>query len=382
MVVLVIVIVVVLLLLLSGVAFVVPRRRRARGIPVPGRSTGIPEVPATPVEERAVQAPPSAEPEAPLAVEGEGEALPADEVLPEEPVAMARRLGRMRGFFAERVGGLRGRRSLDPAMLEELEETLILADVGVRGTGELLEALQAEVRANGVVGEDGVLDVLRRQMRARFRATDRSLGLVEGRTAVWLVVGVNGVGKTTTIGKLAARERASGRRVVVAAGDTFRAAASDQLGIWAERAGVEVVKGAEGADPASVVFDAVSHGVADRADLVIADTAGRLHTKVNLMEELRKVRRVVERSEGVLCEVLLVIDATTGQNGLVQAREFTDSVEVTGCVLTKLDGSAKGGIVLAVESELGVPVKLVGLGEGIADLVPFDPDEFVEALVG
>jgi len=254
--------------------------------------------------------------------------------------------------------------------------------VGVRGTGELLEALQAEVRANGVVGEDGVLDVLRRQMRARFRATDRSLGLVEGRTAVWLVVGVNGVGKTTTIGKLAARERASGRRVVVAAGDTFRAAASDQLGIWAERAGVEVVKGAEGADPASVVFDAVSHGVADRADLVIADTAGRLHTKVNLMEELRKVRRVVERSEGVLCEVLLVIDATTGQNGLVQAREFTDSVEVTGCVLTKLDGSAKGGIVLAVESELGVPVKLVGLGEGIADLVPFDPDEFVEALVG
>jgi fused signal recognition particle receptor len=398
-VVLLIVVIVVLVLVLGGVAFVVPTRRRRElrrsgegRAPTEGllgeAPTSVVEAPPTQPEAPPTQpeAPPT-QPEAPPAQpasspEAEAALAPAPEALPEEPVVMARRLGRMRGFFSERLGGLRGRRSLDQAMLEELEETLILADVGVQGTMELLDALQAEVRANGIVGDDGVLDVLRRQMRARFGAADRSLRLAEGRTAVWLVVGVNGVGKTTTIGKLAARERSAGRRVVVAAGDTFRAAASDQLGIWAERAGVEVVRGAEGADPASVVFDAVAHGVADHADLVIADTAGRLHTKVNLMEELRKVKRVADRSDGELTEVLLVIDATTGQNGLVQARQFTEAVQVTGCVLTKLDGSAKGGIVLAVESELGVPVKLVGLGEGIGDLVPFDPDEFVAALVG
>jgi fused signal recognition particle receptor len=198
---------------------------------------------------------------------------------------------------------------------------------------------------------------------------------------VWLVVGVNGAGKTTTIGKLASRERAAGRGVVLAAGDTFRAAAGDQIAAWAQRAGAELVRGAEGADPSSVVFDAVQRAAARGAELVIADTAGRLQANTNLMEELRKVRRVADKAAGVVREVLLVVDATTGQNGLAQAREFAAATGVTGVVLTKLDGSAKGGIVFAIEAELGIPVKLVGLGEGIDDLAPFAPADFVAALL-
>jgi fused signal recognition particle receptor len=197
---------------------------------------------------------------------------------------------------------------------------------------------------------------------------------------VWLFVGVNGVGKTTTIGKVGAQQIAEGRKVVMAAGDTFRAAAAEQLGTWAGRSGAELVRGAEGGDPSSVIFDAVQKAASKNFDLVLADTAGRLHTKSNLMEELAKVRRVAGREPGRVTEVMLVIDATTGQNGLIQAREFAEATDVTGVVLTKLDGSAKGGIVFAIETELGIPVKLVGLGEGINDLVPFDPDEFVNAL--
>ena len=197
---------------------------------------------------------------------------------------------------------------------------------------------------------------------------------------MWLFVGVNGVGKTTTIGKVGARQIADGHTVVMAAGDTFRAAAAEQLEQWADRVGADLVRGAEGGDPSSVIFDGVQRAAARGADLVLADTAGRLHTKVNLMEELRKVRRVADRPPGHVSEVLLVIDATTGQNGLTQARQFTEAVEVTGVVLTKLDGSAKGGIVLAIQNDLGLPVKLVGLGETAADLVDFDADEFVEAL--
>jgi fused signal recognition particle receptor len=193
---------------------------------------------------------------------------------------------------------------------------------------------------------------------------------------------VNGVGKTTTIGKLALREAQAGRTVMLAAGDTFRAAAGEQLETWAERAGARIVKGADGADPSSVIFDAVQSAASRGVGLVLADTAGRLHTKVNLMDELRKVRRVAERPPGQLTEVLLVLDATTGQNGVVQARQFTEAVGVTGIVLTKLDGTAKGGVVLAIRSELGLPIKLVGVGEGVADLVAFDPAEFVEALFG
>ena len=212
---------------------------------------------------------------------------------------------------------------------------------------------------------------------------DRSLHFERGDPGspnVWLFVGVNGVGKTTSIGKVASQQRAEGRSVLVAAADTFRAAAAEQLTTWAERAGAELVRGNEGGDPSAVVFDAVERAAAREIDLVIADTAGRLHTKTNLMEELSKVRRVADRGAGRVTEVLLVIDATTGQNGLAQAREFGEATQVTGVVLTKLDGSAKGGIVFAIETELGIPVKLVGLGESIGDLVAFDPDEFVDAL--
>jgi fused signal recognition particle receptor len=194
------------------------------------------------------------------------------------------------------------------------------------------------------------------------------------------MVGVNGAGKTTSLGKIAAQQVAAGRRVVMAAGDTFRAAAGEQLATWAERSGAEIVRGAEGGDPSSVIFDAVQSAGARGADLVLADTAGRLQSNTNLMEELRKVRRVAEKGTGRVTEVLLVIDATTGQNGLVQARQFAEATQVTGVVLTKLDGSAKGGIVFAIETELSIPVKLVGLGETIGDLVAFDPEEFVDAL--
>ena len=198
---------------------------------------------------------------------------------------------------------------------------------------------------------------------------------------MWLFVGVNGVGKTTTIGKLAARETAEGRRVVLAAGDTFRAAAADQLGMWAERCGAEIVRGSEGGDPSSVVFDAIAAAGARGADLVLADTAGRLHTKVNLIEELKKIRRVADREPGQVTEVLLVLDATTGQNGIAQARQFGAAVEATGVVLTKLDGTARGGVVVAIQRELGLPVKLVGLGEQAGDLVAFDPESFIDALL-
>jgi fused signal recognition particle receptor len=197
---------------------------------------------------------------------------------------------------------------------------------------------------------------------------------------VWLFVGVNGVGKTTTVGKVGQQQLAAGHQVVMAAGDTFRAAAGEQLGMWAERTGADFVRGADGGDPSAVIFDAVERAAAKGADLVLADTAGRLHTKVNLMEELRKVRRVAEKGAGTVSEVLLVLDATTGQNGLIQAQQFTDAVELTGVVLTKLDGSAKGGIVVAIQDQLGLPVKLVGIGETADDLVAFDVDEFVDAL--
>jgi fused signal recognition particle receptor len=197
---------------------------------------------------------------------------------------------------------------------------------------------------------------------------------------VWMFVGVNGVGKTTTIAKLAQREVDEGHTLVLAAADTFRAAAAEQLGHWAERAGADLVRGQEGADPGSVVFDAMSAAQSRRADVVLVDTAGRLHTRVNLMEELKKLRRIVDRTPGALKEVLLVIDASTGQNGLTQARQFAEAVDVTGVVLTKLDGTAKGGIVLAIQSELGIPVKVVGVGESAADLVEFEPAEFVAAL--
>ncbi len=309
---------------------------------------------------------------------------------PAEPEDLERpkfrdRIAKARATFSGAFGGVRGRAGITAESWDELEEALLRADVGLRVTNGLLEPLRARVKSKEITDPDALLTALQGEMKARLADTDRSLRLEDRGGAgpnVWLFVGVNGVGKTTTIGKVAAQQRAEGHRVLLAAGDTFRAAAAEQLQTWAERSGAEFVRGSEGGDPSSVIFDGVQAAAARRCDLVLGDTAGRLQNKSNLMEELRKVRRVADREPGRVTEVLLVIDATTGQNGLVQAKEFGDVTEVTGVVLTKLDGSAKGGIVFAIETELGIPVKLVGLGESIGDLVAFDPDEFVDALFG
>jgi fused signal recognition particle receptor len=290
------------------------------------------------------------------------------------------RLAKARGTFAGYFGSVRSRNTITEDTWDELEEALLLADVGVEPTQELLGAMRQRVKQDGIKDPDALLDAMKAEIKGRLSGYDRTLRYADLKPSVWLFVGVNGVGKTTTIGKLARRENDTGRRVVLAAGDTFRAAAAEQLELWAERAGADIVRGQEGGDPAAIIFDAIDRAHSRGADLVLADTAGRLHTKVNLMEELRKVRRVAEKGSGTISEVLLVLDATTGQNGLTQARQFTDAVDVTGVVLTKLDGTAKGGIVLAIQQQLGIPVKLVGLGEGVGDLVEFDPDEFTDAL--
>ena len=316
-------------------------------------------------------------------VDDEADAFGPGGTLVEERPRFRERLGKARAALTGALIGVRGREGIDTDTWDELEEALLRADVGVGVTDALLDDLKARVKAKEITEPDALLEQLKADMKAQLAGGDRELHLVPGPAGspnVWLFVGVNGVGKTTTIGKVGAQQAAEGRRVVMGAGDTFRAAAAEQLGTWAERAGADFVRGSEGGDPSSVIYDAVQRAAARGYDLVLADTAGRLHTKTNLMEELRKVRRVADREPGRVTEVLLVIDATTGQNGLVQARQFTDATDVTGVVLTKLDGSAKGGIVFAVETDLGIPVKLVGLGEALGDLVPFDPDEFVDAL--
>jgi len=293
------------------------------------------------------------------------------------------RIGKARAAFTGAFLGVRSRTGIDDETWDDLEEALLRADVGVGVTDGLLADLKERVATKEITDPDALLEGLKADMKDQLAGMDRALRFVPGEPGspnVWLFVGVNGVGKTTTIGKVGAQQAAEGHAVVMAAGDTFRAAAAEQLGAWAERAGAELVRGSEGGDPSSVIFDGIQRAAARGRDLVLADTAGRLHTKTNLMEELRKVRRVADREPGRVTEVLLVIDATTGQNGLVQARQFTEATDVTGVVLTKLDGSAKGGIVFAVQTDLGIPVKLVGLGEAIDDLVPFDPDEFVDAL--
>ncbi|WP_317698305.1 signal recognition particle-docking protein FtsY, partial [Aeromicrobium sp. REDSEA-S32_B7] len=276
-----------------------------------------------------------------------------------------------------------GRADLDDAAWEELEDTLLAADVGVGPTTELVDRLRTRVRVEGITDPEAARRALREELVALVDPTlDRSLALQgpEGTPGVVLVVGVNGTGKTTTVGRLARVLVAEDRTVVLGAADTFRAAAADQLSTWGQRVGVDVVRGPEGGDPASVGFDTVKQGLETGADVVVIDTAGRLHTKAGLMDELGKVKRVAEKQAPVT-EVLLVIDATTGQNGLRQAQVFGEVVKVTGVVLTKLDGTAKGGIVVAVQRELGVPVKYVGLGEGADDLAPFDAEEFVDALL-
>ncbi|MEU9320718.1 signal recognition particle-docking protein FtsY [Streptomyces sp. NPDC048295] len=325
--------------------------------------------------------------EAPEAVEPEAAAAPALEV--PEPTAgrlvrLRARLARSQNSLGKGLLTLLSRDNLDEDTWEEIEDTLLTADVGVAPTQELVERLRERVRVLGTRTPEGLRGLLREELLTLLGTDfDRAVKTESGldTPGVVMVVGVNGTGKTTTTGKLARVLVADGRSVVLGAADTFRAAAADQLQTWGERVGARTVRGPEGGDPASIAFDAVKEGIAEGADVVLIDTAGRLHTKTGLMDELGKVKRVVEK-HGPLDEVLLVLDATTGQNGLVQARVFAEVVDITGIVLTKLDGTAKGGIVVAVQRELGVPVKLVGLGEGPDDLAPFEPEAFVDALIG
>ncbi|MEV7162960.1 signal recognition particle-docking protein FtsY [Streptomyces microflavus] len=299
-------------------------------------------------------------------------------------VRLRARLARSQNSLGKGLLTLLSRDNLDEDTWEEIEDTLLTADVGVAPTQELVERLRERVRVLGTRTPEDLRALLREELITLLGPElDREVRTEGGAETpgVVMVVGVNGTGKTTTTGKLARVLVADGRSVVLGAADTFRAAAADQLQTWGERVGARTVRGPEGGDPASIAYDAVKEGIAEGADVVLIDTAGRLHTKTGLMDELGKVKRVVEK-HGPLDEILLVLDATTGQNGLVQARVFAEVVDITGIVLTKLDGTAKGGIVIAVQRELGVPVKLIGLGEGADDLAPFEPGAFVDALIG
>lgn len=301
-------------------------------------------------------------------------------VAPPERPRLRDRLSKTRAALSGYVRGLRGRSRFDEAAWEELEEALLLADVGLDTTTKVLDAVRERAAEEKVTDPDALVDLVESEVASILDIGPREPKFEPGGRNVWLFTGVNGVGKTTTIGKIAAQQKTLGRSVLLVAADTFRAAAAEQLSLWGERIDVEVVRGAEGADPGSVVFDAMASANARGYDLVLVDTAGRLHTKSNLMEELRKLRRIIDRTEGALKEVFLVVDASTGQNGLAQAREFADAVDVTGVALTKLDGTAKGGIVLAIQDQLGIPVKLVGVGEQVDDLIGFEPSEFAAAV--
>jgi fused signal recognition particle receptor len=386
--------VVVAVLLVAIIGFVVVRSRGggAGTPPEPPRAgyrpgtegeSGAPVATAEPGADTV--APPEGEP-TPDLLEEAAKLPPA----PERPAPAAGRLTRLRSRLARSQStlgkgllALLSRERLDEATWEEIEDTLLTADLGVAPAQELVERLRNRARVEGIADGTAARTLLREELLALVDPTlDRALRTDRHgeRPAVVLVVGVNGTGKTTTVGKLARVLVAEDRDVVLGAADTFRAAAVDQLTTWGDRVGVPTVRGPEGSDPASVAFDAVKAGIELESDVVLIDTAGRLQTKVGLMDELGKVKRVVEK-HGPVDEVLLVIDATTGQNGMAQARVFSEVVDVTGIVLTKLDGTAKGGIVVAVQRELGVPVKLVGLGEGADDLAPFDAAEFVDGLL-
>jgi fused signal recognition particle receptor len=362
----------------SGTTLTRPRPQQPAAPPEPAPSPGEQEQPDTVTPE------PAPEPELPPAE-------PEPGLIFETPLPSAGRLVRLRSRLARSQSSLgRGlltvlaREKLTEDDWEEVEETLLAADVGVGATTQIVERLRTQSMVLATASGADLRALLVRELTAvlgpdmdRALAADRH----DGKPGVVLVVGVNGAGKTTTVGKIARVLVGDGKSVVLGAADTFRAAAADQLETWGERVGVLTVRGREGADPASVAFEAVRTGAEGEVDTVVVDTAGRLHTKAGLMDELGKIKRVVEKQCPVT-ETLLVLDATTGQNGVVQARVFTEAVEVTGIVLTKLDGTAKGGIVVSVQRELGIPVKLIGLGEGADDLAPFEPEAFAEALVG
>ena len=381
---LVIIIVVAFLLVLAivagGLFFLRPRRRAAPPEPPsagePGTGGGTATAERTGTATAAPSLPPIAPGPAPVA-----EAPPP---LAGRMVRLRGRLARSQSGFGAVLLGLLSRDGLDDQEWEEIEDTLIGSDIGVAPSHQIVEELRTQVKVEGAHG-DAVKALLRADLIQAVGADlDRSLRLGRhgDRPAVVLIVGVNGTGKTSACGKLARGLIGEGQTVLLGAADTFRAAAADQLETWGQRVGAQVVRSdREGADPASVAFEAVREGIDERTDTVIVDTAGRLHTKAGLMDELGKIKRVIERQASV-DEVLLVLDATTGQNGLRQARVFAEAVDITGIILTKLDGTAKGGIVVAVQRELGVPVKLVGLGEGPDDLAPFDPATFVDAILG
>ena len=379
-VVILVVILVVVVLVIGGLAFFRPGRGAGRAPEQTPAETPPGGTTTAELEEEA--AAPVAEAEPPA------RSAPAVEI--EKPPPSAGRLTRLRARLARSQStlgqgllSLLSRDTLDDDAWEELEDLLITADVGVEPTTQIVEDLRTQVKVLGTRDVGEVRELLKQELVKQIDPSlDRSLTTEphDGNPAVLMVVGVNGTGKTTTCGKLGRVLVGDGRTVVLGAADTFRAAAADQLQTWGERVGAEVVRRDEGADPASVAYDAVSTGIDSGVDAVIVDTAGRLHTKTGLMDELGKVKRVVEK-RGKVDEVLLVLDATTGQNGLKQARVFAEVVDVTGIVLTKLDGTAKGGIVIGVQRELGVPVKLVGLGEGPDDLAPFEPEPFVDAIL-
>ncbi|MEV4707702.1 signal recognition particle-docking protein FtsY [Actinoplanes sp. NPDC049316] len=375
-------------LIVGAVGLVVPRLRR-RELPPRGESgagtTTLERPPAVPSTDTL---PPLIErPAEPSVVEEpvvEAPVLEKPEPTAGRLVRLRARLSRSQNIFGRSLLSVLSRDHLDEDAWEEIEDSLITADVGVEATQVIVERLRERVRVLGTRTVAEVRQQLAEELTAALEPEmDRSLRTAphDGRPAVVLVVGVNGAGKTTTCGKIGRVLIADGRTVLFGAADTFRAAAAEQLATWGERVGAETVRGPEGGDPASVAFDAVKRGIDTGIDTVLVDTAGRLQNKVGLMDELGKVKRVVEK-HGPVDETLLILDATTGQNGLEQARVFTEVVDVTGVVLTKLDGTAKGGIVIAVQRKLGIPVKLVGLGEGPDDLAPFEPAAFVEALLG
>ena len=373
----------ILLVVVGAVFFVGPQRRPARRASEPPTSarSGLGEEPesADTTTSRGVQT--VALPDDTL-VEPTAPAFERPEAPGGRLVRLRARLSRSQSSLGRGLLALLTRDRIDEDTWEEIEEVLLTSDLGVAPSQQLVERLRTRVRVEGLESAQAARAVLREELLAVVDPTlDRSLDVSRrgGKPAIILVVGVNGTGKTTTVGKLARMLVAQDKDVVLGAADTFRAAAADQLQTWGERVGVPTVRGPEGGDPASVAFEATRAGIEQEADVVVIDTAGRLHTKTGLMDELGKVKRVVERQAPVT-EVLLVLDATTGQNGLAQAQAFLDAVDVTGVVLTKLDGTAKGGIVIAIQRQTGIPVKLVGLGETIDDLADFDPDAFVEAL--
>lgn len=375
----------IVLVVVFGVGVVVlNRRREAQGqAPTIGRTSPAAPPPTSGKTGTILQEREAAQGDLVEELDGSGPEVEAEPEAEPAPASLRDRLAKARSTFAGAIAGVLGRSGITDESFEDLEEALLRADVGVAITDELLDGLRSKVKEKEITEPSDLLDALQEEMATRLRGSDRDLTfetLDDGAPNVWMFVGVNGVGKTTTIGKLSNQQVISGRSVLLAAGDTFRAAAAEQLNTWAERSGSEFVRGAEGGDPSSVIFDGVERAASKHIDIVMADTAGRLHNKSNLMDELKKVRRVAEKGAGQVTETLLVIDATTGQNGLIQAQEFNNATDVTGVVLTKLDGSAKGGIVFAIETDLGIPVKLVGIGETIGDLIPFDPDDFVAAL--